>query len=438
MGVFAQRLDDWHQRAVEEDRRVLAAVTGFLQTAGEVWEHLVVDSGLQAAAGLAYTSILSMVPLLAVSFALFKAIVPDEQLATTVRDWMLGSLLADSVTEVGPVLESFLERAQGGAVGLVGFVFLLITSLSLFLSVERAINHIWRAPVSRPLHRRLTAFYAVITLGPALAGIGALAAHWMRSGLQIVPFGVQLGATVLPWILETAALFLLYKLLPHAQVRMKFAAIGAVAAAIVFNLGKWAFNYYIVAIYAGSTSAKIYGSFALIPVFFLWIYLSWLIVLGGAELCYLVQNRHVLSREVLRRRGGLVQAAPTGYLVARAFGVIATHFRGHGGGTTAEQIAGRLQIPVTEVEPVLRLLVKGGLAMKVEAKGDDEFVPGRPLDRISLAELNALADAAGYQPGQLPAQDAQTLESALAAGRSTLDEALSESIAAAIEPPTPR
>ncbi len=410
-------VDRLHERAESEQRPLMTKVTGSVQTLLDIWEHLVADRALQTSAALAFTTIISLVPLLAVSFALFKAIVPSEEMASKAQGWLLDTLLADSVSDVVSVLEQLLERAEGGAVGIVGFIVLLVTSLSLFLSVERAFNRIWRVPTSRPLHRRLTAFYAIITLTPALVGLGVVFSRWMESGLAAVPFGLAVGAAVLPWMLEVAALSLMYKLTPHTPVRWKSAVAGGILAAVVFNLTKGGFNWYITAVYKASVSAQIYGSLALIPIFMLWVYISWIIVLGGVELAYMVQNRHDLSRALLRRRGkrsGL-PAAPTGYLVTRVFFEVARHFREHGGGVRPGQIAAALQIPVEEVKPALQLLRRGELTLQVDREGATyEVVPARPLDRVRLADLFALTEGEGYQLGELPGGPAGTLEAHLA------------------------
>lgn len=440
-----ERIDRWHDRAQDGGHPYLARLSRGVQTSFDIVDHLVVDRAMQTSAALAFTTIVSLVPLLAVSFALFKAIVPSEEVAAKAKTWLLETFLADSVSDVVTVLEDLLARAQGSAVGVVGFIVLLGTSISLFMSVEKAFNRIWRVPTTRPLHRRLTSFYAVITLTPALVGVGVVISRWMESGLAAVPFGVGLGATVLPWALEVIALGLMYKLMPHTAVRWRSAIIGAVLAAIAFNLGKAGFNYYIVSIYRGSVSAQIYGSLALIPIFMLWVYLSWIIVLGGVELAYMVQNRNDLSRALLQRRGkrsGL-PAAPTGYLVTRVFFEIAQHFRAKGGGIGPPQIAGALQIQVEEVMPALNLLRKGELTLLVDRDGSSqEVVPARPLDRIQLAELYALTEGDGYQVGELPVDDAMValeahLAEAEAGGQSALERDVADFLDTALAPEAP-
>ncbi|MBU1432334.1 YihY family inner membrane protein, partial [Myxococcota bacterium] len=236
------RLGGWLDRRLAlSDNPISRRLLLFARLTVDVFHHLVLDQAPRNAAALAYTTILSMVPMLAVSFALIKAVVPSGDMAQSVRDWMLGTLLADSVAEVGGILESFLERAQSGAVGLVGFTFLLFSALSAFLSAERAVNQIWRVPATRPLHRRLVTFYAVVTLTPALIGLGFVAARWVQSGFSNLTFGLALSSTTITWTLEAMALALMYKLLPHTVVKKRAAITGGVLAAIALELLKWGF-----------------------------------------------------------------------------------------------------------------------------------------------------------------------------------------------------
>ncbi len=387
------------------DKRIAEAKEGgfqkllflFLRLNLNVIQHLIRDQAFRNATSLAYTSILSMVPLLTVSFAVIKAFLGSQEMADSVRQWMLGTLLTDSVSQVTEIIESLLERAQSGTVGLVGFIFLLGSSISLYLSVERSINQIWGVRPNRPLYRRLTTFYAVITLSPAMVGLGFITARWLQSGLADLPWGLSLSATMISWVMEALALAMMYKLLPHCPVKKRAALVGGILAAIALELLKWGFNLYISSIYQGSTQAKIYGSFALIPVFFLWIYLVWLVILAGVELSYLVQNH----RSFLQKRATVsAQALPSGYLLSRIFFEISRRFQRQGGATQGQEIATQLQIPMNEVQPALKLLLRAQLLLPVEGERSG-YLPSRPLKQIKLGQLYHACQK-GYLPGDLP------------------------------------
>ncbi len=422
-------IDRLSAQAEARGREGLVELLRMLEAAVETIRQLSSQQALQIAGSLSFTTILSVVPLLAVSFAVLRAFVTSDELGLKVQSWLLETLLADSVTEVTSVLMDVLARADGGALGAVGTVFLLVTSLSLFLSIESSFNSIWRVPLSRPLHRRLTTFYAVITLTPALIGVGAWFAAKAQMTLDGYSLGLSIGAGAVSFLMTVLGLTLMYKLLPHTSVRWRVALAGALGAAIALQLSRAGFNYYIESIYRGSVQSKIYGAFSLVPVFFLWVYLTWIIVLGGNILAYTVQHRETLTRAVLRRRRRHGQPAPpNGYLVTRVFLLIARHFRREGGGTAPEKVAEMLQIEANEVNPAVRVLRDGGLVLLVSGR-NAELVPARPLDVITLAELYRISESEGYQPGQLPGGPDAAIEWQLAAAEKARSELLSVTVA---------
>ncbi len=395
------RLDQLTERL--DRRSPLRRVANVGSVLLDIVQQLQLDASLRTAAALSFTTILALVPVFAVSFAIVQSFAPPEQISEEVRNMLVGSGLAESDAALLKVVDDFLSRVHGRAIGFVGFLFLLVTSTSLIMSVEQAFNRIWRVPRSRAFHRRLLTFYAVITLTPALAAGGVLAGRWARETIDNWPTLLAIGGTLVPWALATIVLTLIYKLLPHTSVRWRGALIGGVCAAIAFELGKWAFEGYVSAIWAGSVKSRIYGSMALLPVFFLLVYVSWIIILGGTELSYMVQHHGVLTAEVRQRRGrdvGVLPPPPTSYLVTRVFADIALRFRTGGGGSSVEDIAAALQIRVDEALPAVALLHDGKLLLRVGEEG--EVVPARPLVQVLLSDLARVCETGGYVPGELP------------------------------------
>ena len=433
MTTLRDRVDDLHDFAVANDRRGLRYLAGCARLLMNMWRQLVIDDALQASAALAYTTLLALVPLLAISFSLLKAFVPSAELADQVREWMLTTLLADSINDIVPFIRDILERAGSGAVGLVGFSFLLITSVSLFFSVEKAFNRVWRVSAQRPVYVRLTTFYSVITLAPALIGLGFIIDGWITAR-----FGALAGAlaVIVPWALQTSALTLMYKLLPHARVRWRAALTGGVIAAIGFELTQVLFNVYVNSIFDGSVRAQIYGGFSLVPIFCLWLYILWVIILGGVEVSYLVQHYQALNSAVLtrkNRREGVLPSAPTAYLIARIFCEIAANVRAAGGGLSPSEVAKRLHIELDEVQPVLALLKKGGLLLMAQADSGEQAAPARPLAQVTLAMLVELAQTDGYSVGELPGEG--ELERRIRDANLASDDVLSITVADLLTPP---
>ena len=222
-------------RLIERCRlRGHARLGSALEFAQVLLHQLLGERVLRTSASLAFTTILALVPLLAVSFAILRAFVPQGDVADAIRTWMLNTLLADSVSGVVTYIQQFLEETRSGALGLVGLSFLFVTSLALFLSVERAVNGIWRVGTSRPLYRRLITIYAVITLTPALIGLGSLGATWVLQSLEAMSLGLTLGGAVSS-LMVLFALILMYKLMPHTHVELRTALLGALWATLIFR-----------------------------------------------------------------------------------------------------------------------------------------------------------------------------------------------------------
>ena len=405
-------------------------------------DHLIDDQCLGAASALAYTTILSIVPLLTVFFAVFRVFTPSEEMGAAVRAMLLKSFLADSVSDVVKFLEDFVERARSDTLGLIGFSFLLMTTVSLFLSIEKTFNRIWRAPGERPLHRRVTTFYALVTLSPGLGGVAVYVAQRFSDDVNAAADGLPILRFLLAWSLGSLALALLYKLMPHTRVRWRSALIGGAVAGAAFEAAKFGFNTYITEIYSGSANAQIYGSLALVPVFFLWIYILWVVILMGAQIGYFIQNRRDVAEEVRAHRGARRisdRTRPNGYLTTRAFAEIALRFKSGEGGLRIEQLAERLNLPPDVVLPVVHTLREAHLVLIVEtADAAMELVPGRPLDQITLADLHGLPESRGVRAGDLPSSpQLAAVEARLNAGRAAEDAALQVTVAELLEGPAP-
>ncbi|MBU1433150.1 YihY/virulence factor BrkB family protein, partial [Myxococcota bacterium] len=244
------------------------------------------------------------------------------------------------------------------------------------------------------------------------------------------------------WTLEAMALALMYKLLPHTVVKKRAAITGGVLAAIALELLKWGFNLYIRSTYQGSVQSKIYGSFALIPLLFLWVYLLWIVVLAGVEVSYMIHNHRALSTAVLHRRADLILAPPSSYLMSRIFFEVARRFQSRGGGIKPLELADELKIPVDEVLPAVHLLCRAEMLLLVSSiRGDENLlvVPGRALDQVTLLDLERCCAEAGYRPGELPpSPPASHFEAALKAAKLSYEEALTVSIADLLPQPPPR
>jgi membrane protein len=236
----------------------------------------------QAAGGLTFTTVMSMVPLLAVSFALFARIPALRPVGDAIREHLLlGLLPVDIARTVLKYLAQFSRNASG--LTLVGSGVLLVSALALLLSVENTLNRIWQVKKPRPVLRRLALYVAMLLTGPAIIGSSLWATSYFlaaSSGLvgmrsAWLSHALNLG----PVILGAAGFACLFRFVPHTAVRWRNAIAGGLLAGIAFEFGKRGFAIYLAGV---PTYRTIYGAFAPLLAFLVWVYYSWLVTLAAA------------------------------------------------------------------------------------------------------------------------------------------------------------
>jgi membrane protein len=236
----------------------------------------------QVAGSLTFTTVLSVVPLLAVCFALFARFPVFRPVQDALNEHLLKVLLpADISRAVLRHLQHF--AANAGGLTLAGFLFLLVTAVLMLLTVENALNRIWQVKKDRPLLKRVGLYLLVLALGPLALGASLWAtAQVLRASIGLVgtlspqaAFVMNLG----PVLIGAIAMAALFYFVPNTQVRKRDAILGGLLASIAFELGKRGFAAYLLHV---PTYKTVYGAFALVPVFLLWVYLSWLLTLATA------------------------------------------------------------------------------------------------------------------------------------------------------------
>jgi membrane protein len=244
----------------------------------------------QVAGSLTFTTVLSLVPLFTVAFAIFTAFPIFGTFQASLQNFLANHLMPAQVSnQIFKYLDLFVSKAKG--LTTIGLLFLVVTSVMTMMTVESAFNVIWRVRKPRPLAQRVVIYWGVITLGPILFGVSlsvssyVLAQSLALSGMQHVP-------ALIGWVFEAAALPLtvaaygfLYSYLPNCRVELRDALPGAVLAGVGFELARHGFSLYIKRF---PTYAAVYGAFAAVPIFLLWVYLLWFITLAGATIAALL------------------------------------------------------------------------------------------------------------------------------------------------------
>ncbi len=355
----------------------------------------------QTAGSLTFTTLIAIVPLLTVMLAIFTAFPMFASFQDALQKYFLQSLVPDSIAK--PVLGALTQFAnKSHKLGSAGLVFLVISALALMLTIDRTLNAIWRVRKPRPIAQRVLVYWAAITLGPLVLGVSlSLTSYAISASKGLVgamPGGVSLALDVVEFALLAATMAGLFHYVPNTHVRWRHALVGGFFVAVGFEVAKRVLGWYVSSV---ATYSTVYGAFAAVPIFLLWMYTGWVIVLLGAVIAAYAPS---LQMRVVRHASGpglrfSLALAVLGELAAAR----ATEQRG----VDAGQIAARLRIDPLQIEPILEGLVQGDWVARLDEEGAQRFVllcdpvttPATPLiDRLLLqpdARVAAFRERAG-------------------------------------------
>jgi membrane protein len=237
----------------------------------------------QVAGSLTFTTVLALVPMVTIALAIFTTFPIFNTFRASLEAYFIQSVMPKGIanTILGSLNHFASKATRLSAVGAVG---LIAASLIMMFTIDRAFNHIWRVKSARPFTQRLLIYWAIMTVGPLLIGISITVTSYLFTATSVVDKGSLLGAaayTLISVLLTTGAFTLLYIVVPNRLVDWRDAACGGLLAAVVFEIAK---RLFVVFIAKFPTYTVIYGALAALPIFLLWIYVSWLVTLMGAVL----------------------------------------------------------------------------------------------------------------------------------------------------------
>lgn len=253
------------------------------QVMSDTFKHIQESQLPMTASSLAYTTILSVIPLLAVSFSIFKAFGGMDQLFAIIEPLVLQNLAQGSGDDVVKNIRQFIGNIHAGTLGASGFVGLIITSMSLLFSIEKTVNKLWNTGVERHWFNRVAIYWLIITVGPLALSllIGYATSHVSEIG-NYLPSGT--GIFFIFFGFFTA----LNKWIPNRRVHWIPATTAGFVTALVWVLAKAGYGWYNQKVI---TYNKIYGSLGAIPIFLVWIYVCWLVTLAGSAFAAVMQKR---------------------------------------------------------------------------------------------------------------------------------------------------
>ncbi len=247
------------------------------------------DIGTRASS-LAFTSVLSIAPLLAVLFYVFKILGGFEYAYNHLEPFILDNLSEGTGEVVASTLATFIQRVHAKAVGWVGITGLLFTAVMTYLSVDKSFHVIWQSEKSLPFLSRLLRAFILIIFGPILAVASIALTTAVSAQLKNIPFQIPFSAHFLAIFLNLVLFTLLYSLIPPERVSFKKAAIGSLLPAVLWEFAKSGYAIYTKKVINYSA---FYGSLAAIPIFLFWVYIAWYIVLFGAVWIRTIHNPNV-------------------------------------------------------------------------------------------------------------------------------------------------
>ncbi len=337
------------------------------------------------AMGLVYTTLLSLVPFLALSFSVLKGFGVHNQLEPLL-DQYLASPLGEQGEEVTRNILTFVDNIKVGVLGSLGLALLLYTVISLVQKVERSFNEIWRVNTVRPIGQRFANYLSVILVGPVLmfAALGATAtvigSDTVKELIAIEPLGwiFSFFSRLMPYLVVIGLFTFLYVFIPNTKVKIKNAFIGGVVAGVFWQTAGVLFAVFVFS----SNFTKIYSGFAAGIVLLIWLYVSWLILLIGASVAFYCQH----ARQITQARIHLPSASVDERTGLAIMYEVAKQYDEAGGGVGIMDMEARLSVGPETIQRIRNKLIKAGL-LTTGGSDNDQLLPAQSLDKITLANV---------------------------------------------------
>jgi membrane protein len=346
------------------------------------------------AMSLVYTTLLSVVPLLAVSFSVLKGFGVHNQIEPLLMKFL--EPLGPRGEELSDNIIGFVENVRVGVLGSLGLVFLLYTVVSLIQKVESSFNYVWQVERLRGLAQRFSSYMSVILIGPVLVftalGVTATAMNntLVQQLMSVEPFGdlIVSFSKLVPYLLVIAAFIFIYMFIPNTRVRFLPALVGGVVAGVLWQSSGWAFAAFIA---SSSNYAAIYSSFAILILLLIWLYLNWLILLLGAQVAFYIQYPQYMTRQPVQLR---LSNRLRERLALQIMFMVADHHLHQHDPWASRDLVHYLGLPMQPVHHVLQLMVDAGFLSETSDE-PPRYLPRRDIETITLAELYEVVRSAG-------------------------------------------
>ena len=380
------------------------------------------------AAALSYHTIFGIVPLTIVMLLLFQSMHAFDDIGSKIKDFIYEQTNISkleypkkldnpdqkpekiSVTEkIDNIIKNFYANLNKGSIAIVGIIIIIWAALGLLNTIERTFNNIWHVLKPRSFVHRIINYWAILTLGPLLLGVGLYIstrfATAILAGKNQAEFLFYV-RWIVPYLVSVTAFFFLYFIMPNTKVSPKAAIWGAVIATLAWTLAKKAFGIYVTQLIPFS---RVYGVMGLIPLAVLWIYITWWIVLFGLQLTFATQNLKTLeATEQAAAQKDENQIMITDFSVIDIMRFICVAFESKQAPISAADICGHLNLPPTFGQKILNHLVKKRLLFET-VEPTVGFSPATSAENIKLDEISAAIEEGSFERHQPSSGTLQSL-----------------------------
>ncbi|MGE5299352.1 MAG: YhjD/YihY/BrkB family envelope integrity protein [Acidobacteriota bacterium] len=360
MSFRPAKIDDRVRNQLTDSERGRGAFTSFLRLFYVLASSFFDEEISLMAAGLVYTTLLSLVPLLAVAFSVLKAFGVSTKLEIMLYYFL--EPLGEKGVDISMTVISFVEHMNVAVLGVVGLVTLLYTVVSTLSKIESALNAIWHVKETRPISQRFSAYLSIVLVGPVLVFTAmslivslksASVVEWILTLPGIGPL-VYLAGRIFPYLLASVAFTLIYIFMPHTRVRLRPALAGGFFAAVSWGVIGWAFASFVA---TSSRYSAIYSGLAALFLFLIWIYWNWVALLAGAKVAFIHQHpsyfrfeKGTAATESFRERTAL-----------RTLALIGQSYYSGGKPPDAGSLSSAVGVPAPFLQDILSSLLQGGV-----------------------------------------------------------------------------
>lgn len=382
-----------------------------------VLKHFIQDDCTYIASALAFTSLLSVVPLMSVGLAIFSTFPAFEGFAEPLQNFIFDNF----VPTTGKILQSYLQlfTSQVSKLSVWGFLFLIVTALLMLFTIEQAMNKIWRVNNGRYGVPAFLLYWSILSLAPLLIGLSIAVSSYLFS-TQLLFDSNALSRIIhySPFFLSLMGFVFLYTIVPNCRVKIRHALGGGFVAALLFETAKQGFAYYLARF---DTYELVYGAFAIIPIFFIWVYWVWIITLLGAEISYAFSVHHQ------RRSGDSLDGFSHALLWLYELWLAQQKGKGL---SLNELIDASTQPFAVDADEMICDLIRQEL---IHSTAEDSYMLSRDLNQISLYDLSQILPyrLPNYQELKYPySAPAERWDKKLKQGSAQLQQSLDVSLEA--------